>query len=342
MTSLSVYLPDHISHGENIRFAGAGDPLHMSMVNIRQINEESGAGAGVKIAVLDTGIDPNHPFFQDKNVRYASTCGEDGVDNHSHGTHVASTILQMAPRAEVLSIQVLGSSGSGSDQTVADGMKMAIDNGCHIINASLGGRSESPVLERAVHQLWENNVLPLIAAGNDSANSLSVPARYRAAVACGAVDFNKQHATFSNASHRLALQACGFGCRIYAAVPGGRYEEKSGTSMATPWLCGALANLFSYFMANGLKTPSRVEELAFLKPACEDLGGVGKDPEYGFGWLDPSKMMAIGRQMVEASKRTDPDPANPGLPVSGAKLIASYKGEHAGVQGRFETTFIPG
>ncbi|MER6675697.1 S8 family peptidase [Streptomyces sp. NPDC000983] len=232
-------------------------------------------GKGVKIAVLDTGVDVNHPDLKDqviasKNFTPAATA-EDKV---GHGTHVASiaagtgaksggTFKGVAPGAQVLNGKVLDDTGSGDDSGILAGMEWAAEQGAQVVNLSLGGTDTPEVdpLEAAVNKLSaEKGILFAIAAGNSGPETVGSPGSADAALTVGAVDDKDELAGFSSTGPRLGDGAVkpdvtAPGVDITAASAKGSLIEQevgekpagyltiSGTSMATPHVAGAAAIL---------------------------------------------------------------------------------------------------
>ncbi|GAB3436244.1 S8/S53 family peptidase [Flindersiella endophytica] len=230
-------------------------------------------GAGVKVAILDTGIDSAHPDLADAIVEAKDFTGSPSGtrDLNGHGTHVASIVTGngaasngryqgVAPDAELLAGKVLGDDGFGSDSQIIAGMEWATAAGARVVNLSLG-RSDQPgadPMEQAVNSLTaQTGVLFVIAAGNQPCSTVSSPAAADAALTVGAVDKQDGLAGFSCQGPRLGdhaikpdLTAPGAG--IVAARAGGTnlgdpvddgYTRASGTSMATPHVAGTAAIL---------------------------------------------------------------------------------------------------
>lgn len=231
-------------------------------------------GAGVKIAVIDTGVDASHPDFAGR-VAQAVTFVADGrgpEDVHGHGTHVASIaagsgaasdgrLHGVAPGATILSGRVCNQYGECLTSDVLAGMEWAAEQGAQIVNLSLGstGTEEIDPLEEAVNRLsTERGVLFVTAAGNEGGpRTVRTPATAEAALAVGAVDAADQLASFSSrgpgsAAQPLKPEITAPGVTIVAARAAGtstgqpvdeRYTRFSGTSMATPHVVGAAALL---------------------------------------------------------------------------------------------------
>ncbi|MGW1057073.1 S8 family serine peptidase [Micromonospora rubida] len=232
-------------------------------------------GTGVKVAVLDTGIDPNHPDFAGKIVDSRSFIPNEEVkDGHGHGTHVASTIAGsgsasggknkgVAPGAQLLIGKVLSNGGYGADSGIIAGMEWAARSGAKVVSMSLGGPGTDGTdpMALAVNQLTaETGALFTIAAGNEGeggASTLGSPGTADAALTVGAVDDADDLAYFSSRGPRIGDGAIkpeitAPGVAIVAARAAGtslgkpvdpQYTSASGTSMATPHVAGAAAIL---------------------------------------------------------------------------------------------------
>ncbi|MGK5742543.1 S8 family serine peptidase [Micromonospora sp. URMC 103] len=242
-----------------------------AQIGAPQVWAEGDTGAGVRVAVLDTGIDATHPDLADRIAESAVFVpGEELTDRAGHGTHVASTIAGsgaasqgrekgVAPDARLAVGKVLSDAGSGQDSWILAGMEWAArDAGARVINMSLGSNQPSdgtdPV-SRSVDALSaETGALFVVAAGNNgAAGTVSAPGAADAALTVGAVDADDQLAPFSSRGPRLSdeaikpeLTAPGVG--VLAArsryAPGeGDYQSMDGTSMATPHVAGAAALL---------------------------------------------------------------------------------------------------
>ncbi|MER5383686.1 S8 family serine peptidase [Streptomyces sp. NPDC002688] len=229
-------------------------------------------GKGVKVAVLDTGIDVNHPDFAgviDGTTSFVP--GEGVTDVNGHGTHVASTIVGsgaasggdnkgVAPGADLFVGKVLGGAeGSGQDSWVMAGMQWAAESGADVVNMSLGDTyptDGSDPMSQTVDALSEQyGTLFVIAAGNAGPESISAPGAAASALTVAATDKQDQLASFSSTGP-LAYSG---GMKPDIAAPGvditaarsqdmtdggeGLYRTLSGTSMATPHVVGAAAIL---------------------------------------------------------------------------------------------------
>ncbi|WP_326702214.1 S8 family peptidase [Streptomyces cyaneofuscatus] len=229
-------------------------------------------GAGVKVAVLDTGVDETHPDLKGVEIAQKNFSGsKNTVDHVGHGTHVASALAGsgaksgkhrgVAPGAKILDAKVLDDEGSGEDSGIIAGMQWAADSGARIANLSLGGEdtAEHDPLEAAVDRISAaSGILFVIAAGNEGpdASTIGSPGSAASALTVGAVDRKDRIADFSSTgptadgSLKPDLTAPGVGIVAAKAAKGAEgtpaapgYVSMSGTSMATPHVAGAAAVL---------------------------------------------------------------------------------------------------
>jgi subtilisin len=254
-------------------------------------------GAGINVAVIDTGIDCGHPDLAPNcmyGVNYVSK-GKDPFDNHGHGTHVAGIIaardngigvIGVAPEATLYAVKVLDANGSGYWSSVASGIVWATRNNMDVINMSLGGSSFSQAVADAVEAASAAGVLVVSAAGNSGCcDTVLYPAKLPDSMAVAAVDANDQRASFSSTG--LDVDVAAPGVAILSTVPTGScklcdpsgYRTLSGTSMATPHVAGAAALLIS----RGLSAAQAWEHLA---GTAKDLSYVGFDHLTGWGRIN--------------------------------------------------------
>ncbi|MFJ7493803.1 S8 family peptidase [Streptomyces sp. NPDC097727] len=240
-------------------------------VNAPQAWAEGYDGKGSKVAVLDTGIDATHPDVKDRILETKSFVpGEEVLDKHGHGTHVASTIAGsgaasegvnkgVAPGADLIIGKVLSNEGSGADSGIIEAMEWAKAEGADVVSMSLGSSipdDGSDPMSQAVDALSaDGGPLFVIAAGNAyGAGTIGSPGSAEKALTVAAVDKQDNRADFSSMgplvrSYGLKPDLSAPGVNINAAasqaVPGvnGMYRTMSGTSMATPHVAGAAAIL---------------------------------------------------------------------------------------------------
>lgn len=257
-------------------------PVHVALdKSVPQIGAPAAWASGydgkdIKIAVLDTGIDSNHPDVKEAVIEAKNfTDDTDFIDHHGHGTHVASTIAGsgsasggrlkgVAPGADLLIGKVLNTRGSGEESWIIAGMEWAVKEGADIVSMSLGSSEESDgtdPMSQAVNQLSESSdTLFVIAAGNSGPNKKTVgsPGAAERALTVGAVDKSDILASFSSRgpivnNYRVKPEITAPGVGIVAARAAGTsigtvvdnyYTSLNGTSMATPHVAGAAAILF--------------------------------------------------------------------------------------------------
>ncbi|MFC3832607.1 MULTISPECIES: S8 family serine peptidase [Deinococcus] len=220
-------------------------------------------GAGIKVAVIDTGVDMNHPFLK---TQISTTQGWDFVDNdalpqevastigigrYGHGTAVTGVLLQVAPRVTVLPYRVLGPDGSGTVGNLVLAIDRAVADGAKVINLSLGLTSDVTALSTTLSTALKAGVVITASAGNANSTTLTYPARYATSggllsapkfvglVSVGSIDLDGSKSAFSNYSSDLKMSAPGNA--IVSAYPGARLAYASGTSFAAPSVAGALA-----------------------------------------------------------------------------------------------------
>lgn len=222
-------------------------------------------GAGIKVAILDTGIDDGHPDFQGRQITAASFVpNETYTDMNGHGTHCAGTACGparpsrgprygVAPDAELLVGKVLGNNGRGRLDYIIAGLQWAYGAKADIVSMSLGFRSTggySAAVERAAQRMLRDGVLIVAASGNDSdrpndVDPVSGPANCPSILAVGAVDQSLQPARFSNGTDTQEpgsrVDLVGPGVRVWSAYTQPRSLPLSGTSMATPHVAGVAA-----------------------------------------------------------------------------------------------------
>lgn len=267
-----------------------------------QVVDSSYSGLGIKVAVLDTGMDLAHPDFAGRKIRSRSFInGETAQDANGHGTHCIGTacgpkdVLELprygvAYNAEIFAGKVLSNRGSGSDSGILAGIEWAVNNGCAIISMSLGaptrpGDTFSPIYERVGQRALRQGSLIIAAAGNESRrdtgriNPVGYPANAPSLMAVAALDNRLEPAIFSNGSINLdggQVDIAGPGVDVHSAWPmPERYKSISGTSMATPHVSGIAA---LYAEATGARG---MELWAWLMRDAQRLGLPGTDVGIG-------------------------------------------------------------
>jgi thermitase len=227
----------------------------------------------VYIAIIDTGIDSNHPDLTNKMRRHSNGAvygwntlnnTTNALDDNGHGTHCAGiaaaeinngvgiagvaawnpNVANSRAYVQLMPVKVLSSSGSGSLDAVARGITWAADNGAHILSLSLGAGSGAQQLQDAVNYAWTRGCLVVAAAGNGGSSSPQYPAYYTNCIAVAATDSSDRLASFSQYGSWVDIAAPGVG--ILSTIPNSRYASYDGTSMACPHVAGAAAVLWSH------------------------------------------------------------------------------------------------
>lgn len=256
----------------------------------------------ITIAIIDTGVDLDHPDLQANIVAGYDFVNKDFVpdDDYGHGTHVAGIAAAVGNNAQgiagvswaarIMPLKVLDSSGNGTIFNVADAIDYAVANGAKVINMSLGAPGTSypcsgfETIRDAMQNALDNGRLVVVAAGNESASAVSCPAAYDQAMAVGSTTSGDTRSSFSNFGPRLDIAAPG--SSIYSTYPGGNYTYLSGTSMATPHVAGLAALLWSF--APSL-TNTAVRQI--IQNTADDLGAAGWDPYFGYGRINAHRAL---------------------------------------------------
>lgn len=257
-------------------------------------------GAGVTVAVVDTGIEATHPDLQGRLLPgYDFLNGDaDPRDDHGHGTRMTGIIaaardngegvVGISPDAMILPVKALDAQGYGPYSAVANGIIYAVDQGARVVNLSLAGAGESSVLQAAVDYAVARDVVLVAATGNHGTNLPFYPAAATGAVAVAAVDDSDSHPTFSNSGAWVSFAAPGVD--VVTTTLGGAYTSSTGTSPAAAFGSGVFALLFA---ANPEMT--RAEAIARVENGSVDLGLTGWDPYFGWGRTDAYAALVPGQ-----------------------------------------------
>lgn len=283
--------------------SGTYSPLPQNTSNWQQIGLDrahaglSRLGSGVTVAVLDTGVDLNHPAFTGRLTQPGTW--RDFVDGDAtpqdegtltqgmtgHGTEVAGIVAQIAPGAQILPLRVLNSDGAGDVLNVARAIVYAADQGADVINLSLGAGERMPAIRAAIEYANSKGVTVSAAAGNTGERGLNYPAQdfsgSRLNLSVGSVNATDGKSSFSQYGSALAVLAPGE--NVYGPAPEGRLAAWSGTSMSAPVVSGAAA----LGLAEGYAA-SRV--VSALRSSAADVDALSSNDAYqgelGEGRLD--------------------------------------------------------
>lgn len=285
------------------------DPDYGKQWNLRSINVESAwdetKGAGVTVAVIDTGISRVPDLEKTQFVEGYDFVGDkkEAEDDNGHGTHVAGTIAQstnnnygvagIAYEANLMPLKVLNDFGGGTISDIAEAIKFAADHNADVINMSLGGAGESQLMQEAINYAHQKGVVIVAAAGNSDENSADYPARYPQVISVAAIDSSGEKAPYSN-----------YGAGVDISAPGGsdtgkilqetidpetrqpKFEGFQGTSMAAPHVAGVAALI----KASGVTEPNEV--LSVLQKSARVIRDDALN-HYGAGQLDASAAVKL-------------------------------------------------
>lgn len=256
---------------------------------------------GGHIAIIDTGIDSDHPDLQANlgtGKAFVSCqsgpndCHYEWDDDHGHGTHCAGIaggannsqgVVGVSTQATLHAVKVLSQSGMGAFSDIAAGLHWVAEQGYDVASMSLGG-GKSFAVEDAVEYAYESGVLVVTAAGNAGpcADCVGYPAREPEAIAVSATDEKDTLAGFSSTGPQVDIAAPGQ--EIYSTFTGGTYETLNGTSMACPHVASAGALLMNSGQSN-------TEARKTLEESAEDIDLAPN--EQGYGLLDVANALGI-------------------------------------------------
>ena len=248
-------------------------------------------GASVRVAVIDSGVDLNHP---DLLGQIDAAAGYDFVnrdtvaqDDDGHGTHVAGIIgatlnngigiAGVANQCTIIPIKVMAQNGTGKSSDVRDGIYWAVAKGADVINLSLGSSLDSTAIEEAIQYAVSQDCVVVAASGNEGSNRVYYPAAGPGVIGVASTDANDARSGFSNYGPGVDIAAPGMD--IYSTWwPGMGYAWGVGTSMSAPHVSGVVALIRA---KNPTWTRAMVERQ--LLGTALDLGAVGRDDYYGYG-----------------------------------------------------------
>ncbi|MEU0375308.1 type VII secretion-associated serine protease mycosin [Streptomyces sp. NPDC006283] len=310
-------LPATPAHADEIRAQQWGlDAMHTERA------WQTTKGKGITVAVLDTGVDDQHPDLEgsvlpgkdfigfgaergDRAWARHGTAMAGIVAAHGHGPGGDSGVIGIAPEAKILPVRViLEGSDKARDKArktrgtaLAQGIRWAADHGADVINLSLGDDSESAHPEAgedaAVQYALSKGAVVVASAGNggEKGDRISYPAAYPGVIAVTAVDRWGTHASFSTRRWYATVSAPGVG--IVIADPDRRYYDGWGTSAAAAFVSGAVALVRS---AHPGLTPAQIKNL--LMDTARDAPKGGRDDSKGYGFVDPAAAITAGAELT--------------------------------------------
>ncbi|MGY4927568.1 type VII secretion-associated serine protease mycosin [Streptomyces sp. 900105755] len=269
-------------------------------------------GKGITVAVLDTGVEADHPDLAgnvlaakdmigfgagpgDRDWARHGTAMAGIIAGHGHGVGNGDGVMGVAPEAKILPVRVILEDGDGArakarstrGNALAEGIRWAADHGADVINLSLGDDSDSahpePSEDEAIQYALKKDVVVVASAGNggDKGDHISYPAAYPGVIAATAVDKFGTRAGFSTRRWYATVSAPGVD--IVIADPDHKYYEGWGTSAASAFVSGAVALIKA---AHPGLTPAQIKKL--LEDTARDAPAGGRDDSRGFGMIDPA------------------------------------------------------
>ncbi|OGA00981.1 MAG: hypothetical protein A3I00_07970 [Betaproteobacteria bacterium RIFCSPLOWO2_02_FULL_64_12] len=316
------------------------DPGYAYQWHLDQISAAAGwdvstGSSGVSIAVIDSGVDPDHPDLAGKllpGYNFLSS-NTDTHDVLGHGTAVAGTaaaatddgigVAGVAWSNPILPLVVLNASDYATYADIASAITYAADHGARVANISIGGASYSSTMQEAANYAWNKGLVVVASAMNNSSSTPYYPAALDHVLAVAATDQADGLASFSSYGTWIALSAPG--TSIYTTHNGGGYAYWQGTSFSAPQVAALAALVFS---RNPGLTNTQVVSL--LENNADDLGGAGFDPSFGWGRIN------IGRTLQAAASTTAPPSVTITSPgnnssVSGMVSVAVSASDPAGI-----------
>jgi subtilisin len=319
----------YVTKDTTVQTHGQTNPWGIERLDAPLAHDNGETSSGANVALLDTGIDPSHETLSSNvgtgrsEVRCKGNCETDWDDDHGHGTHVAGTanavdngtgIVGVATEATLHAVKVLEDDGSGWSSDLAAGIEWATDNGCDVINMSLGGFGDLKSLREACQYAYDNGVVLVASAGNNGpcSDCVSYPAAYNTVIAVSATSSDDSLADFSSTGPEIEFAAPGES--VYSSTPDNNYGYWNGTSMAAPHVAGSAAHL----MSNGY---TNTEARQRLQDTAEDIGLSSN--EQGHGLVDTSEALGVSNSGPSCSVTTPSD----GATVSGTVTIGVDAGD---------------
>ncbi|MFD3501115.1 type VII secretion-associated serine protease mycosin [Streptomyces sp. NPDC058678] len=304
-------VPPTVAHADGIRAKQwALDAMHTQQA------WRTTKGAGVTVAVLDTGVEADHPDLDGNVLTGKDMIGfgaKEGdrawarhgtamagiIAGHGHGVGNGDGVLGIAPEAKILPVRVILEDGdparakarSTRGNALAEGIRWAADHGADVINLSLGDDSASahpePAEDEAVQYALKKGAVVVASAGNggEKGDHISYPAAYPGVIAATAVDRFGTRASFSTRRWYATVSAPGVD--VVIADPDHKYYEGWGTSAASAFVSGAVALIRA---AHPDLTPAQVKKL--LEDTARNAPAAGRDDSRGFGFIDPAAALS--------------------------------------------------
>ena len=279
--------------------------------------------SNVVIAVVDSGVDPNHPDLAGKLVTGYNFLNNstDTTDDYGHGTHVAGIaaaatdngvgIAGVAFDSRIMPLRVYSKYADAWYSDISKAIIYAADHGARVINLSLGNYPSSSYMQYAVNYAWDAGCVLVGAAGNNNRSDPFYPAAYDNVIGVSATDQNDSRASWSNYGSYISVAAPG--SSIYSTYWNGSstYAYMSGTSMSAPHVAGLAGLLFAQ---DGNRSNATVRSL--IESTADDLGSAGWDQYYGYGRVNAYRAVSYAGsnpQSPTSTPTTEPPTPTPTL-----------------------------
>ncbi|MGW0996154.1 type VII secretion-associated serine protease mycosin [Streptomyces sp. NPDC002523] len=351
-------LPATAAHADGIR----AQQWALTALNLNEAWHTT-KGQGVTVAVLDTGVEGDHPDLAgnvlpakdmigfgagpgDRTWARHGTAMAGIIAGHGHGPGRTAGVMGVAPEAKILPVRVILEDGdparakarTNRGNALADGIRWAADHGADVINLSLGDDSNSahpePSEDEAVQYALKKGVVVVASAGNggDKGDHVSYPAAYPGVIAATAVDRFGTRAAFSTRRWYAAVSAPGV--NVVIADPDHKYYEGWGTSAASAFVSGAAALIKA---AHPDLAPAQIKKL--IESTARDAPDGGRDDSRGFGMIDPAAAMRAAAKLKPETlhpasydkKYFGPGPDTPKATDSAADWAGPLAGSIGGV-----------
>jgi subtilisin len=318
-----AYVADNTPYAVETTLPGTeyDNSWNVDLIGAKAAHDAGIVGTGVKVAVLDAGIDPTHPELVGAYKGGIDIAGGDADPSDEptsgHGTHVAGIIagarnstgiVGVAPGVSLYAVKIFVGvdNAIGTPEWLIAGIDWAIDNQMAIVNLSNGiGPDENPAVTAAIARAEAAGILVVAAVGNEPTLPVSHPAAIPSVIAVTAVDISRQIGSFAPTGSQIDLAAPGVD--VTSTVKGG-YKSMTGTSMAAPQVTGVAALLLSAGQVvdeNG--SGSRLDELkARLLESADDLGLRCKDNVFGYGLVNAARALGLAPDPAPVICSADP------------------------------------
>ena len=303
-------LVDYVERNALVQSAGLTEPgfpndayfdrqWNMEKIQAPQAWAISRGSPDVVIAILDSGIDQNHPDLRSKVVASRNFTTSDTAEGVlSHGTHVAGTAAASTNNSigvsgvgydcSLMNVKVIDDTLGGCYSWLIQGIIWATDNGADVINMNLIAGVSSATLENAVNYAWQRGVVLVAPAGNAGSSTPTYPGSYANCIAVAATDLSDSRCSWSSYGTWIDVSAPGVG--IYSTLCGGYYGTREGTCAATPHVAG-LAGLLCNIVVDGNGNGRANDEVRdIIEGTCDDIGDSTDQRlpcpagSYGFAW----------------------------------------------------------